>query len=103
MAGDRVGVEFGFVLRETEPAAEVGGTRAPAGTPAVAAVLPASAAARAGLEVGDTILQINDQGVLTREAARDALAELDIERPLRLVVRRGEAQRALTLSIAERG
>ncbi len=66
-------------------------------------VIPGSAATRAGLEVGDTILQINDTAVSTREAARDTLAELDLDRPLRLVVRRGESQRALTLSIAERG
>jgi S1-C subfamily serine protease len=103
LAGDRVGIEFGFALRETEPQAEVGGARGPVGRPAVGAVIPGSAAVRAGLEVGDTILQINDTSVLTREAARDILAELDLERPLRLVVRRGEIQRALTLSIAERG
>jgi len=103
LAGDRVGIEFGFVLRENEPQAEAGGARGPAGRAAVGAIVPGSAALRAGLEVGDTILQINDTAVATREAARDALAELELDRPLRLVVRRGESQRALTLSIAERG
>jgi serine protease Do len=103
MAGERVGVEFGFVLREREPQAELGGARPPAGSPAVGAVIQGSAAARAGLEVGDTILQINDQAVLTRDTARDALAEVDPERPLRLVIRRGETRLSLTLSIAERG
>jgi S1-C subfamily serine protease len=103
LAGDRVGIEFGFVLRESELQGDAGGARAPAGSPAVGAVIPGSAAVRAGLEVGDTILQINDTGVPTREAARDALAELDLDRPLRLVIRRGETQRAVTLSIAERG
>ena len=58
---------------------------------------------RAGLEVGDTILEINDAAIATREAARAALAELELDRPLRLVIRRGESQRALILSIAERG
>ncbi|MGH7334847.1 MAG: PDZ domain-containing protein [Candidatus Rokuibacteriota bacterium] len=103
LAGDRVGIEFGFVLRESEPQAEAAGARGPAGRPAVGVVIPGSAAVRAGLEVGDTILEINDTSVPTREAARDVLAELELDRPLRLVVRRGETQRALTLSIAERG
>jgi S1-C subfamily serine protease len=103
LAGDRVGIEFGFALRENEPSAEAGGARAPIGRAAVGVVVPGSAAMRAGLEVGDTILQINDTAVSTREAARDTLAQLDLDRPLRLVVRRGETQRALTLSIAERG
>lgn len=103
LAGDRVGIEFGFVLRENEPQAEAGGARGPATRASVGAVIPGSAALRAGLEVGDTILQINEMAVPTREAARGVLAELDLDRPLRLVVRRGETQRALTLSIAERG
>src|SRR5262245_874596 len=66
LAGDRVGIEFGFLLRESEPQAEVGGARGPAGIPAIGVVVPGSAAMRAGLEVGDTILQINDTAVPTR-------------------------------------
>jgi S1-C subfamily serine protease len=103
MAGERVGVEFGFLLREREPQGELAGARPPSSSPAVGAVFQGSAAARAGLEVGDTIVQINDQAVLTRETARDTLAEVDPDRPLRLVVRRGETHLSLTLSIAERG
>jgi S1-C subfamily serine protease len=103
MAGERVGAEFGFVLREREPQGELAGARPPSSSPAVGAVLQGSAAARAGLEVGDTILQINDQAVLTRDTARDVLAAVDPDRPLRLVVRRGEAHLSLVLSIAERG
>jgi S1-C subfamily serine protease len=103
LAGDRVGIEFGFALRETEPQVEAGGARGPTGLAAVGAVVPGSAAMRAGLEVGDTILQINDTAVPTRDAARDTLAQLGLDQPLRLVVRRGESQRALILSIAERG
>jgi S1-C subfamily serine protease len=103
LAGDRVGIEFGFALRETEPQVEAGGAWGPTGLAAVGAVVPGSAAMRAGLEVGDTILQINDTAVPTRDAARDTLAQLGLDQPLRLVVRRGESQRALILSIAERG
>ena len=103
MVGDRVGVEFGFVMRESEPQGERAGGQSPATLPTVSAVFPDGAAARAGLEVGDTILQVNDQPVLSREAARDALAEIDPQHPLRLVVRRGEDRLSLTLSTAERG
>ena len=66
------------------------GPRLSSDAPAVGAVIPRSAAARAGLEVGDTIVQINDHPVLTREAVREALADLDPDQPLRLVVVRGE-------------
>jgi S1-C subfamily serine protease len=56
-----------------------------------------SAAARAGLEVGDVILQVEDAAVVTRDAAREALADLAPERPLRLTVRRDD--RRLPLEI----
>ena len=77
VAGERVAVEFGFALREIEPPAAARDARPPSETPAVAAVIPRSAAARAGLEVGDAIVQINDHAVLTREAAREVLADVD--------------------------
>lgn len=101
--GDRVAVEFGFAFRELDPPAQARDVRPPVETPAVGAVVPRSAAARAGLQVGDAIVQINDQGVPTRDAAREALADLDPDQPLRLVVRRGEERLSLTLSIGERG
>ena len=101
-AGERVAVEFGFALREVDPPATAPGPRLISDTPAVGAVIPRSAAARAGLEVGDIIVQINDHAVLTREAARDVLADLDPDKPLRLVVTRGERRLSLTLSSSER-
>lgn len=104
MTGDRVAVEFGFALRDLETSREgPSGVRPPVDTPAVAAVIPHTAAARAGLEVGDAIVQINDRPVATREAAREALADLDLERPLRLVVVRSEQRVSLTLSLGESG
>lgn len=103
MAGDRVAVEFGFALRDVEPQREAPGARPSAESAAVGAVLPRSAAARAGLEVGDAIVQVNDRAVLTREGAREALADLDPDQPLRLVVMRGEQRLSLTLSLGEPG
>ncbi len=41
-----------------------------------------SVAEKAGLEVGDVILQVNDEAVLTRDAAREALGEVATDRPL---------------------
>jgi len=102
-AGERVAVEFGFAMREIDPPAPAREPRPDSDRPAVGAVIPRSAAARAGLQVGDAILQINDHGVLTREAARDVLADLDPDKPLRLVVLRGEQRLSLTLSIGEQG
>ena len=57
-----------------------------------------SAAARAGLEVGDVILQIQETAVVTRDAAREALADLAPEKALHLTVRRDD--RRLPLEIA---
>jgi serine protease Do len=103
VAGERVAVEFGFAVRDVDPPGAGRVPRLSADAPAVGAVIPRSAAARAGLEVGDTIVQINDHPVLTREAVREALADLDPDKPLRLVVVRGEQRLTLTLSNAERG
>jgi serine protease Do len=96
--GERTAAEFGFVLRDPEAQAELGG-RQPAGgsTPAVSVVVRGSAAARAGLEVGDVILQVGDRAVITREAVRTALAEASLDEPLRLTVRRSETIVSLTL------
>jgi len=86
VVGERVGVEFGFVVREPEPGAS--------GALAISVVVPKSAADRAGLEVGDVVLQVNDLPVVTRDALRDALADAGLEAPLRLTVRRaGTAER----------
>ena len=76
VAGERVAAEFGFVLREPE-APPAGAAAAPDGAPAVTFVARGSAAEKAGLAVGDVIVQVNDQSVLTRDAAREALGELE--------------------------
>jgi S1-C subfamily serine protease len=102
-AGERVAVEFGFTLRDADLPAGSGGQRPVVETPSVGAIIPKSAASRAGLEVGDAIVQINEQAVTTRDAARDALADLDPAAPLRLIVVRGEQRLTLTLSNGERG
>jgi S1-C subfamily serine protease len=83
MIGERIAAELGFVVR---------GPEAPdSPVPAVAVVMRGSPAEQAGLEAGDVILQVNDRAVLSREEAREALAESLPERPVRLTVRRGTA------------
>jgi serine protease Do len=95
VAGDRVAAEFGFVLRETVPG-EPGGLAG--AVAAVAAVVRGSAAEKAGLLVGDVLVQVGDRAVLSRQAAREALADAVLDRPLALTVRRGESRLALTVS-----
>lgn len=95
VAGDRVAAEFGFVLRETVPG-ESGGLGG--NVAAVAAVVRGSAAEKAGLLVGDILVQVGDRAVLGRQAAREALADAVLDRPLALTVRRGESRLALTVS-----
>jgi S1-C subfamily serine protease len=91
--GERVAALFGFVLREPReqeaPSASV--------APAVAAVEKGGPAERGGMLVGDVLLQVNEHSVISREAARLALADANPEQPLRLVVRRAEQRTALTL------
>ena len=96
--GERTAVEFGFVLRDADPQPETGGAR-PAGStlPAVSVVIRGSPAERAGLEVGDVIVQIGDRAVISRDAARSAMAEASLEAPLRLTVRRADALVRMTL------
>jgi serine protease Do len=95
--GERVAAEFGFVLRETEAPGEGIGARPVLALPAVAAVLRGGVAEKAGLEVGDVLVQVGERPVLTREAAREALADAPLDRPLRLTVRRGEGRVSLAL------
>jgi serine protease Do len=102
VAGERVAAEYGFILRDPDgPQPELGGRR-PAGVGAAAAVVSLvvkdSAAARAGLEVGDVILEVQETSVVTRDAAREALADLAPEQSLHLTVRR--EGRRLPLEIA---
>jgi serine protease Do len=101
VAGERIAAEFGFVLREAEPRTEPGVRPPASGAPAVTLVVRGGAAEQAGLQVGDVILQVNDRAVLTREGVREALADLALELPLRLTVRRGERHVSLTLIASE--
>ena len=102
IAGERVAAEFGFILRDPEPQPEIGGSRVGGSAPTVTLVIRGSAAERAGLETGDVILQINDTAVVSRDAARAALAELPTEQPFKLTVRRGERHLALDVPPADR-
>src|SRR3989442_13199240 len=94
MVGERVAAELGFIMREPDAGGEPPSPRAVVAAPTIAGVLKASAAEKAGLEVGDVILQVNDQPVLTRDAAREALADVALDRPMRLTVRRGDTRSA---------
>ena len=100
IAGERAAAEFGFILRDPDPA-EVGGRRPGASAPTVTLVVRGSAAEKAGLETGDVILQINDTAVVSRDAAREALADVATEQPFKLTVRRGERHLALDVPAAE--
>lgn len=102
IVGERVAAEFGFILREPDPQPELGGRRPGGSAPTVTLVVRGSAAERAGLETGDVILQINETAVVSRDAARDALADLAPERPFKLMVRRGERHLALDVPAADR-
>jgi serine protease Do len=94
MVGEQVAARFGFDLRDSE--------RTPAtSAPAVTFIVKGSPAERAGLEVGDVLLQVGDQAVVTREAAREALSDIAIERPLSLTVQRGGEHVELTLAAPE--
>ncbi len=87
--GERISAEFGFLVREPEPAGSAAAT--------ISGVIRRSAAERAGLEVSDVILEVNDQAVETREALREAMADASIEGPLRLTIRRGGSRLSVTL------
>ena len=96
VAGERVAAEFGFVLREAEaPAGQA--APPPPSAPAVTFIARGSVAEKAGLEVGDVIVRVNDLAVVTRDAAREALGDLGLERPLKLTVRRAGEPVSLTL------
>jgi len=93
LVGEQIASRFGFVLRESETT-----TTPSANAPAVTFVAKGSPADKAGLEMGDVILQVEDQAVLTRDAAREALSDVSTERPLRLTVRRRGEHVSLTLA-----
>jgi serine protease Do len=94
VAGERVAALFGFALREP-PQGEA--ATATAGTPVVMAVERGGAADRGGVRSGDVVLQVNEHPVISREAARRALADASPDLPLRLIVRREGERTTLTL------
>lgn len=96
VVADRVAAEFGLFVREPEPQAELGGAR-PAVVPAVSGVLPGSRAARAGVKVGDVLVEVNGRAVVTYEALRAALLSVPAEGPLALVLRRDGERLSVTL------
>jgi serine protease Do len=100
VAAERVGIEFGFVVRdpETQPPAV---PPRPAGSPAaatVAVVVPRSRAEAAGLKPGDVLVEINGTPVKSLEAVRAALLAAPLDAPLRLVVGREHEQVTLLLA-----
>jgi serine protease Do len=89
VVAERVGAEFGFLVREAT--GEEAGS-GPASRPAiVAAVLERSSAARGGLVVGDRVLAVNGHEVPSVDAVRRQLQDVALRDALRLrVERRGE-------------
>jgi len=106
VAGERVAAELGFALQEPRQSAELdqgrlppelGRARSGPTAPTVGIVARGSAAEKAGLAVGDLIVEVGDRAVVTADAAREALSDREPDRPLPLTVRRGERQFSLTL------
>jgi serine protease Do len=95
VVGERVGAEFGFVVREPETAGP--SALSVVTVPTVSVIVPRSPADRAGLEVGDVILQVGERVVLTRDEVREALADASLEMPLRLTLGRGANRLSVTL------
>jgi len=89
VAAARVAAEYGFLLRDPEAQPEPGGAKRPTLLPAVAAVLPKSRAAAAGLQVDDIVVEVDGKAVESLEAAREALLGVGERGPLSLEVRRG--------------
>jgi len=107
VAGERVAAEFGFSLREPTPPGEPAAPRPIVGlelpatgsvVPTVGVVTKGSPAEKAGLEVGDVLVAVGERSIVTADAAREALADREPDRPLPLTVRRGDRRLSLTLS-----
>lgn len=96
VAAERVGIEFGFLVREPETLPDPNPSRV-AGVPTVSVVVPRSRAEAAGLKPGDVLVEINGREVRTLEAARAALLASAVTAPLRLVV--GRARERLSLLV----
>ena len=99
VAGERVAAEFGFLLRDAEGPRDTSiRLQSSTATPSVTVVVRGSSAQKAGLEVGDVILQINEQPVVTRDAVQETMSDVPLDRTLRLTVLR--EGRHLPLSLA---
>ena len=99
VAGERVAAEFGFLLRESEGARDTGmRLQGSTAAPSVTVVVRGSSAQKGGLEVGDVILQINEQPVVTRDAVQETMSDVPLDRTLRLTVLREGRHVALTLA-----
>jgi serine protease Do len=94
---DRIAAEFGFVLRDAPLPVDRSEAGVAATVPTVGAVLRGSAAEKAGLEVGDVLISVGARDVLSREAVREVLAGVPLDRPLPVTVRRGDRRLPLTL------
>jgi len=94
-----VAAEFGFLVRDSEGQVEENTSRLTS-PPTVAAILAKSPAEKAGLQVGDTLVEVNGRPVLTLQAAREALLAASLERPLSLIVRRESERLSLVLKTA---
>jgi serine protease Do len=87
VAAERVAAEFGFLVRDPETQIESASGRPP-GPPAVSAVLARSRAEKAGLRIGDVLVEMNGRAVGTLDAVREALLAAGPDGPLELVVGR---------------
>ena len=87
VVAERVAAEYGFLVRDPETQLESANGRPP-DPPAVAAVLARSRAEKAGLRIGDVLLELGGQPVDTLEAVRGALLAAGPEGPLGLLVSR---------------
>ena len=96
VAADRIAAEFGFLIRDPSIAPEPAAAP-PSALPLVMGVIRGSGAERAGLKVGDVLVEVNGWPVVTLEAARAALVGASLERPLPVIVRRAEERLALLL------
>jgi serine protease Do len=100
VAAERVGIEFGFLVRDPEGPFDAPARRPPSG-PTVAVVVPKSRAEAAGLKAGDVLVEINGREVGTLDAARAALLAAAMDAPLRLVVGRERERLSLLVESPE--
>jgi len=101
VVAERVAAEYGFFVRDPEGQPELGGTRLPAGPPAVAGIVPKSRADAAGLKTGDVLVAIDGRPVETVGAVREALKGVAPDGPLSLLVERDRQRVGISLERAK--